>query len=702
MRAVPRCAAALLALCLAAPVHAGLSFEYLSPRPDARMVSAKNNIIIRSGEVIDRAALPAPPAVYGNVSGLHDGSWILAGDDRTLIFKPGNPFTTGEMVSVSYSDPRGGTLDYSFQVSAADPLNKPQLTLEQLLPELQVLHEVRAEPLAGQTRPLPLQCDTLASDVPWPTIHQVNNPDPGYLFIVPFARPFAGVPGHLMVMDNAGELMFYRKVPPPGAIDFKLLPNGYLTYFDRRVARYMLMDSTYTVVDSVEAGNGYVTDLHDLVIHPETGNYLVMIYDAQPVDMDSVSGGDPNAVVVGLVIQEIDQDRNVVFQWRSWDDMPITDTVFNLNLNPLDYVHGNAFEYDYDGHILVSSRSLHEITKIDRTTGLIIWRMGLNAKRNEFTFMNDPRGYYFMHDIRRLPNGNVTLYDNGNGSTAPYSRAVEYRLDEVAKTATQVWEYRHVADVFSPVIGNVQRRANGSTLIDWGLLPGDTLRATDLHADGTIALEFGLPHDVISYRAFRFPFRTTRFSAPEALDFGALLPGQSTTRMFPVTNTSSTPVTITCITGGDSSYTVSATLPRTLSPGEQLMVSVDFAPVEEGSFNGKLYVRAVENNELIATDVAISGRGAPDLGGQALQFTAVGPNPFNNSTSLSFALAGDTHVKIEIFDISGRLVDTIVDNPYLAGRHSVTWSAPGRDPGVYWARIDAAGTQQQRRLLLVK
>src|SRR5690606_33427409 len=105
----------------------------------------------------------------------------------------------------------------------------------------------------------------------------------------------------------------------------------------------------------------------------------------------------------------------------------------------IDYAHGNAVELDSDGNILISSRHMNEITKIDRTTGEIIWRWG--GKNNEFTFVNDTLAFSFQHDIRRLPNGNVTLFDNGNHHKPPRSRAVEYELDEVNKTATVVWQY---------------------------------------------------------------------------------------------------------------------------------------------------------------------------------------------------------------------------------------------------------------------
>ncbi len=136
--------------------------------------------------------------------------------------------------------------------------------------------------------------------------------------------------------------------------------------------------------------------------------------DRQHIDMSLiVPGGNPNAIVIGLIIQEIDENKNVVFQWRSWDHFNIIDAIYiDLTLPIVDYVHGNALELDNDGNILLSSRHLNEITKIDRVTGEMIWRMG--GVHNQFTIVNDTIPFHYQHDIRRIANGNITLYDNGN------------------------------------------------------------------------------------------------------------------------------------------------------------------------------------------------------------------------------------------------------------------------------------------------
>jgi nitrous oxidase accessory protein NosD len=83
------------------------------------------------------------------------------------------------------------------------------------------------------------------------------------------------------------------------------------------------------------------------------------------------------------------------------------------------------------------------------------------------------------------------------------------------------------------------------------------------------------------------------------------------------------------------------------------------------------------------------------------------PNPFTGTTSMQLALAGDAQVKVCVFDLLGRRVRTLVDAMMPAGQQVVVWD--GRDdsglrlaPGLYVMRLDGAGVQQSRRVMLVK
>ncbi|HMK39353.1 MAG TPA: aryl-sulfate sulfotransferase [Bacteroidota bacterium] len=368
-------------------------------------------------------------------------------------------------------------------------------------------------------------------------IDSLDAPAPGSLFLTT-TNALAGLGFYAMVLDNAGNPAAYRKTAPFSNNDFKVQPNGLLSYASVTgvagavgIAKTveMVLDSTLAVVDSFRCGNGYTADFHEFLLLPN-GHAYMMAYDPQVVDMSVVvPGGKPNAVVYGSIIQELDAAKNVVFQWRSWDYIPITDCYDDLTASTFDYIHVNSIEVDTDGNLLVSCRETAEILKIDHVTGDIVWRWG--GKHNQFTFIGDnaanaPNYFSYQHDVRRIPGGHITLMDNGNQHKPPYSRGAEYALDETGMTATLVWEYRHVPDVFDPAAGSVQRLPNGNTLIGWGtanfLGVGD-VAVTEVRPDKSMAYEMSMPKGLFSYRAFRYPWKSGLPSA--SVDMYDLHPG---------------------------------------------------------------------------------------------------------------------------------------------------------------------------------
>jgi len=466
---------------------------YFDPVPNAKFVSVQNSIIIGFSEMLSSKQPGAILNVTGSKSGKIDGTYIFTEDNKKILFIPGTDFIYEEVIHVKLNPGvkyKNGAVVSSF--SFAFTVQSPKL------PE----RNNSTGKTYNRDYPPPYNSyfDNSGDDLPIVNVNIVNNPSPGRLFFSNF--PFGPLQNdpHLIILDNTGETYFAMNIPAP-ALDFKKQPNGNLTFFNTVFQKFYEMTAENLVIDSFQCGNGYSTDGHELIIL-ENRNALLMSYDTQTVDMSQiVPGGHPNALVVGLIIQEIDDANNVVFQWRSWDHIPITDGLHeNLLAENIDYIHGNAIEPDFDGHLLISSRHLDEITKINRNTGEMIWRLG--GLQNQFTFINDPyNGFHYQHDIRRISNGNITLFDNGNFHSPRFSRAVEYTLDEVNKTATLVWEYRNSPDIFGGAMGNVQRLENGNTLICWG---SANPNITEVTPDGAIALEMTLPQGLYTYRAFKF------------------------------------------------------------------------------------------------------------------------------------------------------------------------------------------------------
>ena len=152
-------------------------------------------------------------------------------------------------------------------------------------------------------------------------------------------------------------------------------------------------------------------------------------------------------------------------------------------------MHGNSIEIDSDENIFISNRTMSEIIKFDRQDGELIWRLG--GPMNDFTFIDDPlNGPNRQHDARRLSNGNIMIFDNGDGRQLPFTRVVEYEINEIELTATLIWQYSHPDGHVSLNQGCAQRLENGNTLISWGGVSGHGQIITEVDYSGNRVLEF--------------------------------------------------------------------------------------------------------------------------------------------------------------------------------------------------------------------
>ncbi|NQU06388.1 MAG: VCBS repeat-containing protein [Calditrichaeota bacterium] len=78
------------------------------------------------------------------------------------------------------------------------------------------------------------------------------------------------------------------------------------------------------------------------------------------------------------------------------------------------------------------------------------------------------------------------------------------------------------------------------------------------------------------------------------------------------------------------------------------------------------------------------------------------PNPFNSSINLDFTTARNGNVKVEVFDLSGRLVDVIADDEFTVGQHSLTWQAGNIPAGSYLVQVKHSNGIISRMVTLVK
>jgi hypothetical protein len=351
----------------------------------------------------------------------------------------------------------------------------------------------------------------LPDDFPGFDVKAMNDPQPGYIFLGNYEAAtmddpeYSAVGRYLIILDeNVTPVWYYKSKSPKG--DFGVQPNGALSFFEWYSKTYYTIDAdTKDIIRSYSALGYPVTDSHDFIINPD-GSYFIGAKVDRVEDLSAI-GGHPEANVVEFVIQKASAADEILWEWRSWEhlspDMGGPDQGYTEPPPAkIDYAHFNSMVLDGGGNFVIGNKHMSQIMKIDMNTGETLWRLG--GKGSDFTFEGDPLGHFnHQHCVRLVPNGNVLMYDNGKLHDPPQSRAVEYQLDFTRKVAKMVFSFSY-PDMYTEVMGSVQKLANGSTFIGWGG-PKSDVTFTEVKNDGSIATEVSLtPPGQVSYRIQKF------------------------------------------------------------------------------------------------------------------------------------------------------------------------------------------------------
>lgn len=631
-----------------------VKYQYLSPVPGSMYHKRETAIIIRFDEIIDPSTVVNEHiTVNGEISGNHNGRISLGNDLRTLTFQPDSIFTYNEDIEVRINEgikTKSGLnipgFFYRFKIEGIIDIDKEQKSQD---------NNIKTEGPVLNTLSFKKSGALLFNDMFFCSILINDNPSSGNILTT-----LDGTPGHFIyIFNNNGVPVFVRKFPTQ-VYNLKPQPDGLLTYYDMSISGYIVMDSLLNIVDTLTMKNGYTAHTHEALILMN-GHVLLFAYDPQLVDMSKiVEGGNKYATVTGLVIQELDQDKNLVFQWRSWDHFLITDSYINLLTSAIDYVHGNSLDADTDTTIILSSRNLSEITKINRLNGNIIWRFG--GKNNEYSFINDPRGFSMQHSAVKLENGNLILFDNGVGFNPLYSRGIEYILDEKNLTAELIDEFRNTPDIYTNIKGNIQRTGNGNTIVYWGHVPEISEFGPSANLVFNATFEQGL---YPSYRVFKDDWQPCSFTfSSDTIDFNQVQQGYTESRFFDIINNTDKLLTITSAHNSNPDFSITEPFPFEISPLGTKSVSISFSSDKTGLVTGTFNICSETDSTLVNRQIhlvaesVISTGTADNTGSGVLLY----PNPGNGIFLVK--LSGTGYFRIRVQDVNGRTIleDRISDD----------------------------------------
>jgi hypothetical protein len=339
---------------------------------------------------------------------------------------------------------------------------------------------------------------------------------PGHILVSP--RPpdeRGGRQFGLMIVSDNGRLLWYSHgsnvVHDLKTVEYR--GQRLLAFYHRRPrseSHYELLDDRYRRVLRVTAGNGLRVNGHELQL-TDRGTAYLGIYRGLTLPR----GGRR---VTEYVIQEIDlATGRVLFQWHSLDHVPLSASYEPppSDGSPWDYFHGNSIEPPARGGrtIIVSARKTSAVYGIDRVTGALRWVLG--GKDDDFGLAERHPRWQFcaQHDARRLPGGDLTIFDNGgtglgNERDCPMhaARVLRFRLDASRLRARLVGlisskpSSANGRGYFPTAVGSARRSPGGDTLVNWGT----AAETTEVTRSGRVNLRLSLRH--WTYRAVRAPW----------------------------------------------------------------------------------------------------------------------------------------------------------------------------------------------------
>jgi len=557
------------------------------------------------------------------------------------------------------------------------------------------------------------QQNFFSSEFPEIRIITNNNPYNEYLFL----GLTVGSAGHLLILDNATTAVFYKKVE--GVIfNFLWQENGELTYNIYPTTSYGL-DSSGVLTNTFVVPDSFKFNFHELTVQADS-SYYVLSDEAVVVDLSQiVPGGQTDAQLITQNIHHMDAQDNEIWRWRSFDHYDIldADSAVDLTQSFIDWTHCNSIKVDYDGNILLSTRNFNEVTKINRQTCEIIWRLG--GERNQFQFIDDNRRFARQHDAKRNAVGNLILFDNGVRLVPQYSSLVEYELDEDSLTASLIRRFSRDETVWSRIRGGVQGLPNGNHLICWG--ESDDPAVTEINSNNEIVYEISFPNGGHRYRSFRFPWKTNYFSVnTDSLNFGIVPVGDSLTKNIWVKNNENDTAIINQFYFIDSMFTVLNELPIYIVQNDSVKLDVKFEPYSEGYFEDRLNIRYVTDTLLLGQQVDLFGLTnivmVDDNNNETINAYSLFqnyPNPFsaeggsayggNPGTTIKFTIPLSSplfkgeipiyqdggFITLKVYDVLGNEIATLVNKEFMAGSYEVDFSGRGLSSGIYFYSIEA-------------
>jgi hypothetical protein len=473
----------------------------VSPEPETDTANPHTQISFLGAPADDVTAI----SVVGERSGRHPGRLRAYSQGDGASFLPDAPFDADERVSVGVTIREGARENrvlFRFRTDSPYPTaHAPEFPNERA-------------PAADYS-----SFTTLPGAQPPILSVTVADKDPGAGDILTTNGPGPGQYGPLIYTPQ-GRLVWFQRLPA-GETAENLSVQQYegqrdLTWWRGRVLELgfgqgedLVMNSRYQTIARIEGGNGLPADLHDFEIAPHAVAYITA-FNPIRCDLSKVEGVRDGAII-DTAIQEIDMKTGLVrWEWHSLDHVAASEseTPAPTDGTPWDWFHINSIDPEPDGDVLISARNTWAAYQLQAGSGRVLWRLG--GLKSSFK-MGPGTETAWQHDARMLPDGELTIFDDGsNPPIHSQSRALRIALNPATHEARLLVSYTHAPALLAPSQGNMQTLPDGNTVVDYGGVP----QISEYSAAGSLLFDAHLPYDMSDYRGFRSPWSARPLQPP--------------------------------------------------------------------------------------------------------------------------------------------------------------------------------------------
>jgi len=188
-----------------------------------------------------------------------------------------------------------------------------------------------------------------------------------------------------------------------------------------------------------------------------------------------------------------------------------------------------------------------------------------------------------------------------------------------------------------------------------------------------------------------------------SLDFGVTNVSSPVSRTFTISNdvSSEDPFSYN-ITIDSNSFTAlpSNLISSTVNPGESLNLTIRYNPQQDRKHDAEVVISHNAINTTSPVIISLSGESLKE--GEIARLEQNFPNPFNPTTTIPYILPETANVRLDVYNINGQLVQTLVNESQSEGRYEVSLEGSGLSSGVYIYRLIVGNFVDIKKLMLIK